>query len=127
MKFYPDQANREDLANQNGVTGIRSQGTAIVANEGGNFILPAIEIPWWNTLTDSLEYARLPEQTLSVLPEMLLKLYQFLLQLKTTQLKHKNPIRFLQVKKILKAFGCWLPVYSQLHGSLARLCGTEVN
>lgn len=68
LKFYPDQANREDLANQNGVTGIRSQGTAIVATEGGNFILPAIEIPWWNTLTDSLEYARLPEHTLSVLP-----------------------------------------------------------
>ena len=68
LKFYPDQANREDLANQNGVTGIRSQGTAIVATEGGNFILPAIEIPWWNTLTDSLEYARLPEHTLIVLP-----------------------------------------------------------
>lgn len=68
LKFYPDQANREDLANQNGVTGIRSQGTAIVATEGGNFTLPAIEIPWWNTLTDTLEYARLPEHTLSVLP-----------------------------------------------------------
>jgi len=68
LKFYPDQANREDLANQNGVTGIRSQGTAIVATEGGNFTLPALEIPWWNTLTDRLEYARLPEHTLSVMP-----------------------------------------------------------
>ncbi len=68
LKFYPDQANREDLANQDGVTGIRSQGTAIVANEGGNFVLPEIEIPWWNTSTDSLEYARLPQHTLSVLP-----------------------------------------------------------
>lgn len=68
LKFYPDQANREDLANQNGVTGIRSQGTAIVATEGGNFVLPQLEIPWWNTITDSLEYARLPEHNLSVLP-----------------------------------------------------------
>jgi hypothetical protein len=68
LKFYPDQASREDLANQNGVTGIRSQGTAIVATEGGNFVLPVVEIPWWNTLTNTLEYARLPEQTLSVLP-----------------------------------------------------------
>lgn len=68
LKFYPDQPSREDLANQNGVTGIRSQGTAIVASEAGDFILPGIEIPWWNTLTDSLEFARLPEQTLTVMP-----------------------------------------------------------
>lgn len=68
LKFYPDQPTREDLASPTGVTGIRSQGTAIVASEGGDFTLPEIEIPWWNTLTDTLEYARLPEQTLSVLP-----------------------------------------------------------
>jgi len=68
LKFYPDQPSREDLASPTGVTGIRSQGTAIVASEGGDFTLPAIEIPWWNTETDTLEYARLPEHTLSVLP-----------------------------------------------------------
>lgn len=68
LKFYPDQPTREDLANQNGVTGIRSQGTAIVATEGGEFMLPSVEIPWWNTLTDSLEYASLPQRTLSILP-----------------------------------------------------------
>ncbi|MDG2091549.1 MAG: BatD family protein [Gammaproteobacteria bacterium] len=68
LKFYPDQPSREDLANQNGVTGIRSQSTAIVATEGGDLIIPSIEIPWWNTLTDSLEYATLAERTLSILP-----------------------------------------------------------
>lgn len=68
LKFYPDQPSREDLANQDGVTGIRSQGTAIVANEGGEFVLPTLEIPWWNTLTDSLEYATLAQRTLSILP-----------------------------------------------------------
>jgi hypothetical protein len=68
LKFYPDQPSREDLASPTGVTGIRSQGTAIVASEGGDFTLPAIEIPWWNTETNTLEYARLPEHTLNVLP-----------------------------------------------------------
>ena len=67
LKFYPDQANREDLANQNGVTGVRSQGTAIVASTEGDFILPAIEIPWWNTETDTMEIARLPEYSLNVI------------------------------------------------------------
>ena len=68
LKFYPDQPSREDLTNQYGVIGIRSQSTAIVATEGGVFILPSLEIPWWNTLTNSLQYATLAEQTLSVLP-----------------------------------------------------------
>ena len=68
LKFYPDPPGREDLANQNGVTGIRSQGTAIVASEEGDFVLPGIEVPWWNTVTDTLEFARLPEQTLTIIP-----------------------------------------------------------
>lgn len=67
LKYYPDQANREDLATQNGVTGVRSQGTAIVASEEGDFVLPQIEVPWWNTRTDTLEYARLPAYTLNII------------------------------------------------------------
>lgn len=67
LKYYPDQANREDLATQNGVTGVRSQGTAIVASQAGDFTIPAIEVPWWNTETDSLEFARLPAYTLNII------------------------------------------------------------
>ena len=67
LKYYPDQANREDLATQNGVTGVRSQGTAIVASRAGDFTLPAIEVPWWNTETDTLEFARLPAYELNVI------------------------------------------------------------
>lgn len=68
LKFYPDQALREDLADKNGVMGNRSEGTAIVPSIEGEFTLPAIEIPWWNTVTDSLEIAVIPARTLNVLP-----------------------------------------------------------
>ncbi len=67
LKYYPDQANREDLATQNGVTGVRSQGTAIVASQAGDFTIPPIEVPWWNTETDTLEFARLPAYTLNII------------------------------------------------------------
>ncbi len=66
LKFYPDQANREDMATQDGVIGVRSQGTAIVASEAGDFTIPEIVLPWWNTNTDTLEYARLPQRTLTI-------------------------------------------------------------
>ncbi len=67
LKYYPDQANREDLATQNGVTGVRSQGTAIVSSRTGDFTLPSIEVPWWNTETDTLEFARLPAYEFNVI------------------------------------------------------------
>jgi hypothetical protein len=68
LKFYPDQPVHEDNADQTGVTGSRTEGTAIVPSEAGDFIISEVVIPWWNTTTDSLERAVIPAQTLSVLP-----------------------------------------------------------
>jgi hypothetical protein len=68
LKFYPDQPEREDSANELGVTGSRTEGTAIVPSEAGDFIIPELAIPWWNTTTDSLERAVIPARTITVLP-----------------------------------------------------------
>ena len=67
LKLYPDQPEREDSANELGVTGSRTEGIAIVPSEAGDFIIPEMVIPWWNTVTDSLELAIIPARTLSVL------------------------------------------------------------
>jgi hypothetical protein len=66
LKFYPDQPVREDLANRDGVIGKRSEGTAIVASDPGNYQLPEVRLPWWNTTTNTLETATLPARTLTV-------------------------------------------------------------
>lgn len=68
LKFYPDQPEREDSANELGVTGSRAEGTAIVPSETGEFNIPEVIIPWWNTATDNLELAVVPARTLTVLP-----------------------------------------------------------
>jgi len=68
LKFYPDQPSSEDSANELGVTGSRTEGTAIVPSEAGDFVIPEVVIPWWNTTTDSLERAVIPPRTLSVQP-----------------------------------------------------------
>jgi len=41
---------------------------AIIPSKAGNYILPAIEIPWWNTSTDRLETASLPARKIKVMP-----------------------------------------------------------
>lgn len=66
LKFYPDQPVREDAADRDGVVGKRSEGTAIVASQPGEYLLPEVRMPWWNTVTDTLETAVLPERTLTV-------------------------------------------------------------
>ncbi len=68
LKFYPDQPTSEDSANERGVTGSRTEGTAIVPSEAGDFVIPEVVIPWWNTTTDSLERAVIPARTLTVQP-----------------------------------------------------------
>lgn len=66
LKFYPDQPVRGDTSDRNGVVGKRTEGTAIVASEPGEYLLPEIQLPWWNTRTNTLETAVLPARTIRV-------------------------------------------------------------
>lgn len=68
LKFYPDQPVREDSADDLGVTGSRTEGTAIVPSEAGEFVIPEVVVPWWNTTTNTLERAVIPARTLRVMP-----------------------------------------------------------
>jgi hypothetical protein len=65
LKYYPDQAQTTEQKGDTGLIGVRQQSTAIVATKNGNFTLPEIRIPWWNTKRQQLEYAVLPAQRLS--------------------------------------------------------------
>jgi BatD DUF11 like domain len=66
LKQYPDQPELEEKNNKNGYVGIRREKMAIIPTEAGDFVLPAIKIPWWNTVTDKMELAELPERTIHV-------------------------------------------------------------
>ncbi len=66
LKQYPDQPELEESNNENGYVGIRREKMAIIPTEAGDYVLPAIKIPWWNTDTDKLEVVELPERTIHV-------------------------------------------------------------
>ncbi len=66
LKQYPDQPEFKETNNANGYIGIRHDKMAIIPTEGGDYTLPAIKIPWWNTETDKMEIAELPERTIHV-------------------------------------------------------------
>lgn len=68
MKQYPDQPSLNEEKRSDGLASVRQEKTALIVSEPGRFSLPAVEVPWWNTNTDRMEVARLPERVLTVLP-----------------------------------------------------------
>ncbi len=65
-KIYPDQAKIEKADEQSKWSGIRSESMAIIPTKAGEFILPEVRIPWWNTVTNKAEVAILPERRFTV-------------------------------------------------------------
>ncbi|BBL73854.1 BatD family protein [Methylomagnum ishizawai] len=66
IKQYPDQPIQNEEKSISGLIGIRQEKTAMMASKPGTYTIPALEIPWWNTLENRMETARIPERTLTV-------------------------------------------------------------
>ena len=66
FKQYPDQPQFEQMTSDTGFTSIRREKMAIIPTASGNQIMPAIKLAWWNTKTDGIEYAELPERQIVV-------------------------------------------------------------
>ena len=66
LRFYTDQPTIEDQENPQGIVGLRRDSAALVASEPGEYTLPAIRVAWWDTTSDTLRYAELPEQRIRV-------------------------------------------------------------
>lgn len=65
LKAYPDQPTLKETAKDDSMIAYREEKIALIPGLAGNYTLPAIEIPWWNTTTQKMEVARIAEQTLT--------------------------------------------------------------
>ncbi|MDC1255957.1 BatD family protein [bacterium] len=68
LKVYPDQAELHTGMNNDRLVSQKVRNFALVANTAGTYQLPEIVIPWWNTVTNKIQQARLPAQTITVVP-----------------------------------------------------------
>ncbi len=66
IKTYPDQPVLEDQKKTSGVAGIREEKIVLMPAQPGHYVMPALQIPWWNTVTDKLEVAELPQRSVGV-------------------------------------------------------------
>ncbi len=66
LKAYPDQPLLKEQPQDDGLLALREEKIAFIPSQPGRFVLPAIEIPWFNTQTEQIEFARLPERVIQV-------------------------------------------------------------
>ena len=66
FKQYSDIPLLENRRSADGITGVRQQKSAIIPARAGSYILPEISLSWWNTGTQTMETAVLPERRVQV-------------------------------------------------------------
>ena len=66
LKFYPDQPAINDQEVASGLLGVRQDSAALVPTRAGNWSIPEIRIPWWDTETGTVRYAVLPGREITV-------------------------------------------------------------
>lgn len=67
IKSYPGEPKLIDRIENYQLIGMRTEKIAYIPSVAGNFTLPAMNIPWWNTTTDRAETATLPEHTIHII------------------------------------------------------------
>ena len=65
LKAYPDQPVLKEQKKADGLLAFREEKIALIPSKAGSYTLPAIEIPWFNTKSQKMEIARIPETTLT--------------------------------------------------------------
>jgi len=65
LKAYPDQPVLKEQKKADGLLAFREEKIALIPSKSGSYTLSAIEIPWFNTKSQKMELARIPETTLT--------------------------------------------------------------
>lgn len=68
LKQYPDKPLLNNSKSDTGIIGVQQVKVALLPGKAGNYTLPAMEIPWWNTQSNTMEIARLDARSFSVTP-----------------------------------------------------------
>jgi hypothetical protein len=65
LKAYPDQPVLQEQKKVDGLLAFREEKIALIPGNAGSYTLPAIEIPWFNTKSQKMEIAKIPETILT--------------------------------------------------------------
>ncbi|WP_373186523.1 BatD family protein [Halopseudomonas sp.] len=67
LRQYTDQPKLESQVVDDGIRGLRQDSAALLVQQAGTFVLPALQLYWWDTARDELQEAQLDALTLKVM------------------------------------------------------------
>jgi len=67
LKTYPDQPVLQEQKKLEGLVALRQEKIALIPSKAGDYTLPAIEIPWFNTQSQKMEVAKIPETKITAI------------------------------------------------------------
>ncbi len=67
LKTYPDQPALQEQKKPEGLIAFREEKIAVIPSKAGFYKLPAIEIPWFNSQSQKMEIAKIPETTITAI------------------------------------------------------------
>lgn len=68
IKTYPDQADTASVEQDQQLVSQRNESTALIPSRAGTFVLPEVNVEWFNIVTKQVEVATLPARSVTVLP-----------------------------------------------------------
>lgn len=68
LKAYPDQAKLNNTVRGDTVVGTHNQSIALIADQPGDYVVPALRLSWYDTKTNETREVSLPARKLSILP-----------------------------------------------------------
>jgi hypothetical protein len=68
LKAYPDQAKLNNAPQGDTIVGTRDQNVALIADQAGQYSLPALKVVWWDTQANEAREESLPARSLNILP-----------------------------------------------------------
>lgn len=69
LKNYADNPVLTDQKNPTGITAVRKEKIVYIPTKSGNYLLPSIKIPWFNTTNKTMEFVQLPKIMVTALAE----------------------------------------------------------
>ncbi|WP_252733541.1 BatD family protein [Pseudoalteromonas sp. C2R02] len=66
IKSYPDQAENKNVVRDGRIISQRIESFALLPQKPGNYTLPEVKIPWFNTVVNKVEFATLPAKQITV-------------------------------------------------------------
>lgn len=57
IKLYPEKSVFDNIKSLDGIVGTMNKSIVLIATGGGEFTLPELKIPWWNSQTEKQEVA----------------------------------------------------------------------